>query len=191
MRIGEVSGLLRERFAQMFRGSELCSITACSYLPSNSVRIAVLRAWGARVGAGCAVHHGLAVRAARRVSIGGDCWIDEGVRLDGRGGLSIGGHVSIGSEVQIWTAQHDWRSPDFAYTAAPVRIGDRAWVNTRSIILPGVVIGEGAVVAAGAVVTKDVAPWALVAGVPARVVGTRARDLAYNLDARRNKAWWW
>ena len=61
-------------------------------------------------------------------------------------------------------------------------IGDRVWIAYRAVILPGVTIGEGAIVAAGAVVSRDVAPWTIVAGNPAREVGTRRRDLDYRLD---------
>ena len=62
-----------------------------------------------------------------------------------------------------------------------VTISDYAWLSSRTTILPGVTIGEGAVVAAGAVVTKDVADHAIVAGVPARVIGTRTANLEYRL----------
>jgi maltose O-acetyltransferase len=65
-----------------------------------------------------------------------------------------------------------------------VVIGDHAWIGYRALVLPGVTIGEGGVVAAGAVVTKDVPPYAIVAGNPARVVGQRTRDLTYELDYR-------
>ncbi len=61
-------------------------------------------------------------------------------------------------------------------------IGDRVWIAYRAVILPGVTIGEGAVVAAGAVVSRDVAPYTIVAGNPAQPVGTRSRDLDYRLD---------
>ena len=181
----------RRMLGRIFRSGELCSIAVVSYFPINILRIVVLRLWGAQVGSGCAVHHGLGVRAARKVRIGCDCWIDEGIRLDGRGGLDIGDHVSIGVGVQIWTAQHDWQSADFAYVTAPVRIGSRAWVNAGAIVLPGVAIGEGAVIGAGAVVTKDVGPWTLVAGIPAKCIGKRPIDLRYQLGARSDKMLWW
>ena len=171
--------------------ARMTGVALASYVPLNAVKLMALRFAGARVGRGCALHHGLAARASSGISIGADCWIAENVSLDGRGGLEIGDHVLIGSGVQIWTAQHDWRSADFAYESAPVGIGDRAWVNTRSIVLPGVTIGEGAVVAAGAVVTKDVPPWTLVGGVPATVLGQRPPGMRYELRARRFKVWWW
>ena len=82
----------------------------------------------------------------------------------------------------MWTDQHDYNDPDFKLKngkRGPIRIGDRAWIGPNVIILHSVTIGEGAVVAAGAVVTKDVPPYTLVGGVPAKVIGERNRRLRY------------
>jgi acetyltransferase-like isoleucine patch superfamily enzyme len=113
------------------------------------------------------------------VTIGDGSVIGFDAILDGRGGLTIGRNVNLSSEVAIWTAQHDHRSPTFAARCAPVTIGDRAWLSFRTTILPGVTIGDGAVVAAGAVVTTDVPPFAIVGGIPARIIGVRTRELSY------------
>ncbi|MFJ6355777.1 acyltransferase [Pseudarthrobacter oxydans] len=91
----------------------------------------------------------------------------------------------------IWTAQHDWRSSDFAYEEAPVSIGNRAWIGPRSVILPGAVIGEGAVVAAGSIVRGAIPPHTLVGGVPARHISDRPNDLRYRLPTPKGKTWWW
>ena len=102
--------------------------------------------------------------------------------LDGRRYKIItGSDVSIGPEATILTLGHDPQSPDFADQGGDVIIGDHVWIAYRAIILPGVRIGDGAVVAAGAVVSKDVEPYTIVAGVPARQVGERSRDLRYQL----------
>jgi maltose O-acetyltransferase len=100
--------------------------------------------------------------------------------LDTRGGLSIGAQVSISPEVAILTADHDCDVPGFPMRCRPVVIEDHVWIGMRAIILPGVRIGRGAVVAVGAVVTRDVEPLTVVAGVPARVIGSRdPRGLDY------------
>lgn len=181
----------RKRLGLVFGSFQMVVIALAGFIPVNLVRLSVIRMLGAHVGGGCAIHHGLQMRKCQSVSIGDDCFVAENVVLDGRGGLTIGSHVSINSGVQIWTAQHDLRSVDFAYTSAGVRIGDRAWINSRAIVLPGVVVGTGAVVAAGAVVTKDVEPWTVVGGVPAKQIARRPVVDSYRLDARRNKVWWW
>jgi len=103
--------------------------------------------------------------------------------LDGRDTLKIGDHVDIASQVLIYNSEHDIHGEDFyADKTAPVEIGDYVFVGPRAIILPGVKIGKGAVVAAGAVVTKDVTEYKIVGGVPAHEIGERqAKDLHYNL----------
>ena len=102
--------------------------------------------------------------------------------LDARDALTIGNDVSISPDVTILTAQHRQYDPLFGLVSKPVVIDDYVWIGTRAMILPGVTIGRGAVVAAGAVVTKDVAPMDIVGGVPARPIGRRAVAPAYRLD---------
>lgn len=183
--------VIRKTIGLIAGSLEIVSIHLAFFVPSNSFRIFVLRLYGARIGRNCAVHHGLQVRAPRKLQLGNDCFIAENVVLDARGGLTIGAHVSVNSNAQIWTAQHDWRSPSFAYVSAPVTIGDRAWISARATILPGLDIGEGGVVAAGAVVSKGVDAWTLVGGVPAKKLAARPIVNKYALRARQNKIWWW
>jgi acetyltransferase-like isoleucine patch superfamily enzyme len=103
--------------------------------------------------------------------------------LDFRGSIRIGENVSISPEVVILTAAHRVDDPAFRVEVKPVVIEDYVWVGTRAMILPGVKLRRGSVVAAGAVVTKEVPPLAIVAGVPARQVGTRPEHaLGYTLD---------
>lgn len=94
--------------------------------------------------------------------------------LDGRGGLHIGAHAIV-NRARIITAQHDLDDPTCPTTYAPVTIGEYAIVFTDAIVLPGVTLGRGSVVAAGTVVTKDVAAMDIVAGNPARVVRRREK----------------
>jgi acetyltransferase-like isoleucine patch superfamily enzyme len=82
----------------------------------------------------------------------------------------------------IWTLHHDYNSADFAQIGQPVIIEDYVWLCSRSIILPGVTVGKGAVVAAGAVVTRNVQPYTVVGGVPAKFIATRNENLTYNLS---------
>ncbi|MEJ6981989.1 acyltransferase [Pedobacter sp. P351] len=100
-------------------------------------------------------------------------------RIDPRGGILIGERVAISQEVIILTADHLMNSSTFEGRERKVVIEDYAWIGTRATILPGVTIGKGAVVAAGAVVTKDVMDYSIVAGVPAKVIGQRSRDLDF------------
>jgi acetyltransferase-like isoleucine patch superfamily enzyme len=97
-------------------------------------------------------------------------------------------HVNISSEVNIWTEEHDMNSPGFEIVGEAVVVEDYAWLGNRSIILPGVRIGRGAVVCSGAVVTKDVPAGKVVGGVPARIIGERQGEMNYS-PAKFGKLW--
>lgn len=101
-----------------------------------------------------------------------------------KGGVIIGNNVDIAQETNIWTEQHDYNSPTYASVCEEVVIEDYVWIASRATILPGVRIGRGAVVASCAVVTKDVPPLAIVAGVPAKIIGWRTDNMQYKLACR-------
>lgn len=170
---------------------ELAGLKLIAYAPIHLLRVLALRAFGASISTTATVYHGFEVRCARKLSIGDRSSIGDGAVLDARGGLTIGDNVNMSSNVQIWSAQHDWKSSSFAFISAPVTIGNRAWIGPRVIILPGASIGEGSVIAAGAVVRGEVEPFCLVGGVPARKLGDRPRDIDYQLPTRRSKTLWW
>jgi maltose O-acetyltransferase len=117
-----------------------------------------------------------------RLTIGSPSAINQGCRLDSRGGLTIGNNVSISEEVCILTADHDPKADDFSGRPRPVVIEDYVFVGTRAMILPGVTIHRGAIVAAGAVVSRDVKALDIVGGVPARSIGTRNPDFPIKLN---------
>lgn len=129
---------------------------------------------------------GAEVWSPRGLSIGARTIVGRRCMLDARGGIRIGRDVNVGSDTILMTAKHEVQDPDFVASYAPIEIGDRAWIALRATILGGVTIGEGAVVAAGAVVTRDVAPFTIVAGTPAVPIGERTRELRYELDYRAN-----
>lgn len=151
------------------------------HLPSFTLRrLWYTRVLGARFGPGVGVHLGCYVwfytpRQIRRdgFEIGSGTRINRGCCLDVRGSLRIGSNVSLSPEVMVLTASHPIDDPEFRVETRPVVIEDNAYVGSRAMVLPGVTLGRGCVVAAGSVVTRDVPPLAVVAGVPARKVGTR------------------
>ncbi len=117
-----------------------------------------------------------------QVIIGDHCIINSRSMLDGRvGKIVIGNNVDIARETNIFTLEHDPNSDDHADRSGDVYIDDYVWIASRVTVLPGVHIGRGAVIAANAVVTKDVEPMAIVAGIPARKIGERKSHLTYEL----------
>lgn len=162
-----------------------------SHIPSFTVRhFWYRRVLGVQLGKGSAVFLGCFIWNSgpshmRRggLCIGDFCRINRNCCLDARGTLSIGNNVSISPDVAILTLQHYYNDPQFADDARPVTIEDHVWIGTRATVLPGVRVGRGAVIAAGALVTRDVAPRAIVGGVPAKPIGQRELDPEYVLDA--------
>jgi len=131
-------------------------------------------------GKGTAVQMDCRFLQPRKVHLGERNVVNWGCVMDGRRyAIRTGSDVSIGPEASILTLGHDPQSPNFADRGGEVVIGDRAWICFRAIILPGVSIGEGAVVAAGAIVSRHVEPYTIVAGSPAKPVGERNRSLTY------------
>ena len=119
-----------------------------------------------------------------RLRIGPGTLVNRGVYLDNRAGITIGAHVSIAHDVRIYTMGHDVHDPGFATKGQPVRIDDRAVLFAGAMVMPGVHLGAGSVVMAGAVVTKSVAPLRIVGGNPAVDLGAREAEPAYTLDRR-------
>jgi maltose O-acetyltransferase len=101
--------------------------------------------------------------------------------LDARGPIEIGDNVSVSAEVAILTTQHLPDDPGFGVVSRPVILEDHVWIGMRAMIMPGVRVGRGAIVAAGSVVTRDVAPLDIVGGIPARPIGRRGVDPSYDL----------
>lgn len=123
------------------------------------------------------------IRNPKNVYIGNHSVVNRRVLLDGRGGkLQVGNNVDIAQETNIWTMEHDLNSDYHNSIGADVVIEDYVWIASRVTILPGIRIGRGAVIAAGAVVTKDVPSMAIVGGIPAKIIGYRKSALKYNLN---------
>lgn len=156
-----------------------------SHFPSQTVRKFFLKIQGLKVGKKVIIYGGFEVRRPKGITIGNHSIIGHKTVMDGRSDLFIGKNVNISEGVMLWTMQHDYNSEMFVPQGERVIIEDYAWISARAIVLPGVRIGKGAVVAAGAVVTKNVEAFTIVGGVPAKKIGERNTNLKYTLGKRR------
>ncbi len=155
-------------------------------IPSHTFRLWFYRhILKVSIGSHTSIHRGCRFYNPSGVSLGNNIIINRNVLLDGRMGLHVGDNTSISEGSKIFTLEHDPNSVDFESRGGKVSIGDRVFIGASALMLPGVSIGEGAVVAAGAIVTEDVAPYNIVAGVPARVIGRRRQDLKYSLHYQK------
>lgn len=165
---------------------ELLLVTWAGLVPCHFFRLFFYALAGMKIGRGSRIHVGARFFYPANIKIGEGSILGDNIFLDGRDKLIIGNHVDIASSVMIYNSEHDINSEDFHAISAPVEIGDYVFIGPRAIILPGVKIGKGAIVAAGAVVTKDVADFVIVGGVPAQVIGERKiQDLHYRLGRAR------
>ena len=145
---------------------------ATSYLLPISLRRGLLRLAGCRIGAQVTGLRGCGFET-KRVTIGDGCFVNVGCWFEGAGRIDIGRNVFLGPQVMILTSIHEIDSGgQAARVPVPghVVIGDQCWLGARATIMPGVTIGEGTIIGAGAVVTKDCEPGAVYVGVPARRV---------------------
>lgn len=156
------------------------------YIPFHSVRKLIFRLSGIKIGKGSTIHMGAKFFEPKNIEIGEDSIIGDRAFLDGRAPLTIGNHVDMASEVMIYNSEHDIDDQNFKAIEESVRIGDYAFVGPRAIIMPGVEIGRGAIIAAGAVVTKSVAEFEVVGGIPAKKIRDRSnKTLNYKLGRAR------
>ena len=157
-----------------------------SYLPSHTIRNFVYRnICRMNLDKHAVVYFGTEIREPSSIKIGRGTIIGDNAVLDGRNGIIIGDNVVFASNVRIWTKQHDHRDPWFRCETQKqdsVIIENRVWIGSNVTILHSVHIGEGAVVAAGAVVTHDIPPYTIVAGIPAKPIGVRNTDLRYEFS---------
>lgn len=162
-----------------FLSFEFILIKIISFLPSHTLRIIMLKFLGVKI-SNSIIYSGFIINNPKGISIDTGSVIGHKATLDGRMGIKIGKNVNLSSEVMLWTLQHDYNDPNFLAIGGPIVIEDYVWVSARAIILPNCKIGKGAVVAAGAVVTKDVLPFTVVGGIPAKKIAERNTNLNYS-----------
>ena len=145
---------------------------------TSRMRASFYKLFFKQVGKSVSIMSGLKIRGPRGISIGNNSGINYGCLLDGSGGLTIGADVMVGQNVSFFSGEHKFKRTDIpmrlqGFKYQPVVVKDDVWIGAGAIILPGVSIGRGTIIGAGAVVTKDVPSYAIVGGVPAKVIKFR------------------
>jgi len=143
------------------------------YYVGRSWRVFLLERFGMKRNGHVMIYPTVKVWAPWNVEMGSYVAIDDDVNLYSADKIKIGTKVAISRNAFICTASHDITKANRPLVTAPIEICDGVWIGAHAIILPGVTVGEGAVVGACAVVTKDVEPWTVVAGNPAKFIKKR------------------
>lgn len=182
----EAERKISNRFYNYYLDFKIYVLELVGWIPSHTIRNTIFQVAGVKIGRGSTIHVGCRFYQTNKITIGEGTSVGDRCLLDGRAKLSIGSHTSIASQVMIFNSHHDINDEWFSPVDGPVQIGNYAFVGPRAIILPGVTIGDGAIVAAGAVVTKNVASNAIVGGIPAVPIGERKlKDFHYRLGRHR------
>lgn len=158
-------------------------------IPSHHIRLWLYRhIYHVKIESDAVVYFGTELRGSWNLTIHKGSIVGDNCILDARrDGIEIGENVNIGSNVSFYTDSHDYNDPYFRASMSKVggiKVGNRAWIGPNAIVLHGVQIGEGAVVAAGTVVTKDVPSFTVVGGIPAKIIGKRSTNLKYDFSEK-------
>ncbi|MCM1078149.1 MAG: glycosyltransferase [Bacteroidales bacterium] len=153
--------------------------SVCPHIPFWTLRRPLLKLGKVKIGKNSFIMRKCYIMNANFLTIGNYSHINRGCLIDARGKITIGDNVSVSHNVSLVTGGHDAMSPDFIGIFKPIVIKDYAWLGVGCTILQGVTIGRGAIVAAGAVVTKDVGDYEIVGGIPAKRIGERPQNLNY------------
>lgn len=153
-----------------FLGSPLVE---SSWLPISSVKVQILRIFGATIGQGVRLKPKVRVKFPWRLTVGDYVWIGENAWIDNLAHVTIESHTCISQYVYLCTGNHDWNHPDFELKIAPIYIEEGSWIAAKSIIVPGVTVGKGAVLTLGGVAVKSLASMTIYAGNPAQAIKPR------------------
>ena len=164
-----------EEMAEAFRISEIVFKINHTMPNTEEYNNLVKELFGENIGENSTVMAPIAGAAFDRVKIGGNVFINSNSLLMARGGITIEDDVMIAANVQLLSNNHDEYDRQ-VLTCKPIHIKKGAWIGAGASILPGVTIGENAIVGAGAIVTKDVGDCEVAVGIPARVVKTLDKD---------------
>jgi putative colanic acid biosynthesis acetyltransferase WcaF len=143
--------------------------------PLHAWRAFLLRCFGARIGAHCHVYPGARVWAPWNLEMDDFASLADESVVYNAGKLFMGSHAVVSQQAYICTASHDFDDPAFPMVTSPIRLGRYSWICARACVLPGVTVGEGAVLGLAAVAAKDLEPWQVYAGNPATRVRQRRR----------------
>lgn len=143
------------------------------FLPFSGLRVWILRGFGAQIGRGVRIKPGVRVKFPWRLIVGDFVWIGEDAWIDNLAHVTIESHVCLSQGVYLCTGNHNWSYPDFKLMTAPIYIQQGSWIAAKSVIGPGVTVGQGAVLTLGGVTAHSLEPMTIYAGNPAQPIKRR------------------
>lgn len=167
---------LRNRLGRVLWGIVSLLLFRYSPKPLHGLRAVLLRLFGAKVGKGVHVYPKAKIWAPWNLELGDECGIANGVMLYAQGKITIGKRAVVSQGTHLCTGTHDYTKPGFPLITMPIQIGDYVWIAAEVFIHPGISIGDGCVIGARSVVTKDMPGWMLCTGHPCVPIKKRSYD---------------
>jgi putative colanic acid biosynthesis acetyltransferase WcaF len=143
--------------------------------PCHRWRAFLLSCFGAKLGENCHIYGKARIWAPWNLVCEDQATVGDDAIIYNPEHISLGSHAIVSQQAYLCAATHDYEDPAFPLIAFPISVGSYAWICARATVQPGISVGEGAVLALGSVATRDLEPWTVYAGVPARKVKTRIR----------------
>ena len=165
---------LRERIGMMLWAGTWTLLCSWTPKPLNPWRLLVLRVFGTHISGVPFVHSRARIQIPWKLRLAHRACLGDRANAYTLGEISIGEGATIAQEAYLCTGTHDFSSLALPLQTTPIFVGKDVFVGARALVMPGIRIGDRAIIGAGAVVTKNVAPNAIVAGNPAKIIGTRA-----------------
>jgi len=143
--------------------------------PMHRWRALVLRAFGARLGPNCRIYAGARIWAPWNLVCEDAVAVADGAVLYNAAPMHLGSHAIVSQDAYLCGSTHDYDDPAFPMIDKPITLGRYAWIASRAVVGPGVQVGDGAVLGLCSLATRDLQPWTVYAGMPARPIKARRR----------------
>jgi putative colanic acid biosynthesis acetyltransferase WcaF len=165
---------MKNRIGRVVWNTSAILLFRISPKPFHRWRSFLLRIFGAKVGSGVHVYPGVKIWAPWNLTLDNGCGIANGVTLYSQGKIIIGQKVVISQGAHLCTGTHDYNQPGFPLITMPIVIEDFAWIAAEAFVHPGVTVGEGSIIGARSVVTRDMPCWMICSGNPCKPIKERS-----------------
>lgn len=148
-------------------------LVRASWNPFMGIKRFALRAFGAKLGKGLIIKNNVNIKFPWKLTIGDDVWLGENCWIDNLDTVTIGNNVCISQAALLLTGNHDYTQSAFYYRNAPIILEDGVWIGAKAVVCPGVTAFSHSILTTGSIATKDMEPWGIYQGNPAKKIRTR------------------
>ncbi len=144
-----------------------------SWMPIASIKVLVLRLFGAKIGRGLVIKNRVNIKFPWKLTVGDNVWLGEGVWIDNLDCVTIGSDVCVSQGAMLLTGNHDYTTPEFYYRNSPIILEDGVWIGAQAVVSSGVVAQSHSILTVGSIATKSLSPYSIYQGNPALKIRER------------------